>query len=373
MDFSALPPEINSARIYTGPGAGPLTEAAAAWTTLSQELYAAAAEYGSVITSLATTWLGPSSAAMQTAALPFVAWLTSTAGQAEHTAAQAQAAAAAFMGARAASVPPAVIAANRAQLLALIATNVLGQNTPAIAANEAQYAEMWAQDAAAMNAYAASSSAATSGLPRFTPAPQIAYQNSASSAAGQSAAATPGSSSPLLQFLQILIPGYTPGGGLVNVAELLVSPLVAAFVSSGGITQTPVEALSALVALVALLTADTAIAGEQNISLRAIGAAGSAVATAAPQAAAVSVAANVGAGSSIGGMSVPPSWAQPPPARDRPGPPRPVAAHDRYQAAIPALPFMPVTGMRSAQGKVRSEPEYGVVQKVVPSRHPSGG
>jgi PPE-repeat protein len=32
----------------------------------------------------------------------------------------------------------------------LVATNFLGQNTPAIAATEAQYAEMWAQDAAVM-------------------------------------------------------------------------------------------------------------------------------------------------------------------------------------------------------------------------------
>lgn len=31
-----------------------------------------------------------------------------------------------------------------------VATNILGQNTPAIAATETQYAEMWAQDAAAM-------------------------------------------------------------------------------------------------------------------------------------------------------------------------------------------------------------------------------
>ena len=38
---------------------------------------------------------------------------------------------------------------------------LLGQNTPAIAATEAQYAEMWAQDAAAMYGYAGSSAAAS--------------------------------------------------------------------------------------------------------------------------------------------------------------------------------------------------------------------
>ena len=59
------------------------------------------------------------------------------------------------------TVPPPVIAANRAQLASLVATNFLGQNTPAIAATEAHYGEMWAQDAAAMYGYAGSSAAAT--------------------------------------------------------------------------------------------------------------------------------------------------------------------------------------------------------------------
>ena len=53
------------------------------------------------------------------------------------------------------TVPPPVIAANRAQLMALIATNFFGQNTPAIAATEAHYSEMWVQDATAMYGYAA--------------------------------------------------------------------------------------------------------------------------------------------------------------------------------------------------------------------------
>ena len=42
-----------------------------------------------------------------------------------------------------------MIAANRTQLVSLVATNFLGQNTAAIAATEAHYGEMCAQDAAA--------------------------------------------------------------------------------------------------------------------------------------------------------------------------------------------------------------------------------
>jgi PPE-repeat protein len=59
------------------------------------------------------------------------------------------------------TVPPAVIAANRTQLASLVATNVLGQNTPAIAVTEAQYGEMWAQDAAAMCGCAGASASAS--------------------------------------------------------------------------------------------------------------------------------------------------------------------------------------------------------------------
>lgn len=39
LDFGALPPEINSGRMYAGPGSGPLLAAAAAWDALAAELY----------------------------------------------------------------------------------------------------------------------------------------------------------------------------------------------------------------------------------------------------------------------------------------------------------------------------------------------
>jgi PPE-repeat protein len=147
--------------------------AAAGWYGLATELQSVASSYGSVISALTSgSWVGPSSAAMAAAAAPYVAWMSATAGQAELAATQAQAAAAAYEAAFAATVPPPLIAANRAQLMMLIATNLLGQNTPAIAANEAQYTQMWAQDAAAMYGYAANSAAATAQVTPFTAAPQ---------------------------------------------------------------------------------------------------------------------------------------------------------------------------------------------------------
>jgi PPE-repeat protein len=162
MDFGALPPEINSGLMYSGPGSVPMLAAAAAWDGLAAELRSAATGYGSAIAELADAgWQGPSSASMAAAAAPYVAWMHGTAAQAEQAGMQASAAAAAHEAAFAATVPPPIIAANRTLLMSLVATNFLGINTPAIATTEAHYAEMWAQDAAAMYGYAGSSAAAT--------------------------------------------------------------------------------------------------------------------------------------------------------------------------------------------------------------------
>jgi PPE-repeat protein len=172
MDFALLPPEINSARMYAGPGSGPMLAAAAAWEGLAAAMHSAAGSYQSEMVGLtAGPWLGPSSALMAAAAAPYMAWTRITAAQAEQTADQAKAAAAAYEAAFAEIVPPPAIAANRTLLMALIATNLFGQNTPAIATAEAQYAEMWALDAAAMYGYAAASAFATALTP-FTSPPQ---------------------------------------------------------------------------------------------------------------------------------------------------------------------------------------------------------
>jgi PPE-repeat protein len=161
MDFGALPPEINSGRMYSGPGCGSMLAAAAAWTELAEDLHSTAASCQAVIADMTgAAWLGPSSASMAAAVSPYIAWITTTAALCEQTATQAKAAAAAYEAAFAMTVPPAAIAANRAQLMLLIATNILGQNTPAIVATEAHYGEMWAQDATAMYEYAGASAAA---------------------------------------------------------------------------------------------------------------------------------------------------------------------------------------------------------------------
>jgi PPE-repeat protein len=189
MDFGIYPPEINSGRMYAGPGSGPMLAAAQAWGGLADEMYTAATAYQSVVSELTSgSWSGPSSTAMAAAASSYVTWLSSTAAQAEQTAAQAAAAATAYEGAFASTVPPPEIAANRSLLMALLATNFFGQNTPAIAATEAQYAEMWAQDAAAMYVYAGSSAAASALTPFRSPDQNTDPGSSADQAAAVSQA-----------------------------------------------------------------------------------------------------------------------------------------------------------------------------------------
>jgi PPE-repeat protein len=231
MFFAAFPPEINSGRIYSGPGSGPMLAAAAAWDGLANDLQSTAASYSSVISSLTSgPWLGPTSLTMAAAVTPYLTWMQGTAAQAAETASQATAAASAYETAFAAHVPPEEIAANRGQLASLVATNIVGQNNAAIAATEAQYAEMWAQDAVAMDTYAGSSAGASKLTP-FTAAPQTTNSGGLASqaAAAAQAAATPAGTgaqaiastttgaSPLLQWLADLSTDYTTTiTGLLN-------------------------------------------------------------------------------------------------------------------------------------------------------------
>jgi PPE-repeat protein len=170
--FTFFPPELNSALMFAGAGSGPLFMAAAAWDSLASDLSGAASSFQSVISGLTDgPWAGPASVSMAAAATPYVGWLSSAAGQAESAALQARTAATAFESARAATVPTPAVAANRVQLMTLIATNILGQNTPAIFMTEFEYMEMWAQDVAAMVGYHGGATGVAAALPSFSMPP----------------------------------------------------------------------------------------------------------------------------------------------------------------------------------------------------------
>jgi PPE-repeat protein len=338
MDFAMLPPEINSGRMYVGPGSGPMLAAAAAWDGLAAELYSAATAYQSVVSGLtAGPWLGPSSASMAAAAARYVAWMSTTAAQAEQTAAQAKAAAAAYETAFAATVPPPVIAANRSLLMALIATNVLGQNTPAIAATETQYAEMWAQDAAAMYGYAGSSASATTLTPFTPPAPTtnpggLAGRAAAVARATGTSAATntqtvrsqlTSAVPTALQGLASPLPSTSATSGLTGILQSLglTSPqgYAEGAVSSAGLAVSSGAWRSAAEADAAMLAADnemTGMDGQVMGTLGQITGMEGRIMNRFDQLGAVrtAVSAGVGQAISVGALSVPQAWTTAAPA-----------------------------------------------------------
>lgn len=246
MSFMLFPPEVNSALMYSGAGSGPLMAAASAWNELAADLESTATSYQSVIAQLTGgPWLGPTATRMASAAAPYIAWLQGSSIQAAQTSGQASLAAAAYESAFAATVPPSVIAANRALLAALIATNFLGQNTPAIAATEAHYMEMWFQDGLTMDTYAVTSQQATV-LPQQTPAPTTSDGGASAdgAAASQSTANSAGSIGTDLESLLNAYLGNIPSSqslsgdwsavlGDLGVPATLQGDLVSALAGTG--------------------------------------------------------------------------------------------------------------------------------------------
>lgn len=354
MDFGALPPEINSARMYAGPGTAPMMAAAAAWNGLAAELSSTAAGYESVITELTGDWLGPASASMVAAIQPYVAWLNVTAGHAQRAASQATASAAAFEAAFGATVPPPVVAANRAQLAALVATNFLGINTPAIMATEAQYAEMWAQDAAAMYGYAASSAVAgvlnplTPPAPTANPAAQAGLMQAISAlpnavaALASPAAAVPAQATPILGYPIVA----NSINGIVNTAAWwAMNTIPNSVLLSHAMNTAPATALAAA-------STPTVAAAVAPAGLTGFGG--------------TPVLAGVGQASTVGGLSVPASWSAAAPATS------PTVAAGSGWAVAPeqATPVTTVpAGMPMAMAGTSSGfggPRYGFKPTVMP-------
>ncbi|UQX09760.1 PPE family protein [Candidatus Mycobacterium methanotrophicum] len=321
MDFGLLPPEINSGRMYTGPGSAPMLAAAAGWDDLSADLHATAASYDSVISALTARWQGPSAATMAAAAAPFVAWLRATGTQAEQTATQARVAAAAYETAFAATVPPPAIAANRAMLASLIATNLFGQNTAAIAATEADYAEMWAQDALAMYGYASSSSAAAQLRP-FRPPPRTTNPTGAAAQPAAVAQATGTHAPAAPQVLQTLsAPASTAAASTAADPPSLSTPLTLISYAVGGFNPVRMfdpfgafydQGIQTFLAPFNNFNMQNAYSGALSRAAAAAGGVGPGLHT--MNSAGGAVSAGIGRAGLVGGMSAPPGWAGAAPA-----------------------------------------------------------
>ncbi|MDC8983694.1 PPE family protein [Mycobacterium marinum] len=404
MDFGALPPEVNSLRMYSGPGSAPMLAAMAAWDDVSAEMLLTAAAYESVLSALLSDgWLGLASAAMAAAAAPYVTWLSATGLQAAQTAGQAAAAAAAFEAAFAMTVPPSVVAANRVQLLTLVATNFLGINTPAIAATEAEYAEMWAQDATAMYGYAAGSAVAST----LEPFSEPAHTASRSGLAGQTAAVAQAASTAMGGLTQtelpqlmsavpaslqgLAAPAAAPldtiaGSGLLadilnfldgndgNAFGIFLNSSLANGVISAGYTA-PGIVVPAVTSAMADVNA-LALDGLPGIALPITGSdSGDAVWTrmTVPQSGLGGVAAGTNQATMVGRLSVPPSWAGTTEVTDHVATALPgagTATAPEASAAMPGVPGVPAPGAYARS--YGTGPRYGFRLTIMP-RPLSGG
>jgi PPE-repeat protein len=380
MDFAFLPPEINSGRMYSGPGSGSLVAAAGSWDSLAAELDITAETYESVLSGLTSLhWRGPTSVAMAATAAPYMGWLHITAEQTRQTAMQARAAAAAYELAYAMTVPPLAVTANRTQLVSLIATNFFGQNTAAIAATEAQYAEYWAQDAAAMSGYAASSAAAAQLTPFSSPHQTtnpagLTAQDAAVTQANASAAA----SNPLSQAVSAAIQSLQAAANPSSIIPVDLDILDAIRVVGTSINGT--FKMEATTSGIIGAEDDLGILPEPGAETAGV----TPTLTAAPQlnGAASGLGGGTGPGSitatlaragTVGSMSVPTSWAAPSSspitALSGNGLPTLPGTDELAGSGMPGIPGMPGGTVSRPTGVV---PRYGV-RLTVMSRILAGG
>ncbi|AKN16456.1 PPE family protein [Mycobacterium haemophilum DSM 44634] len=307
MDFGALPPEVNSAKMYSGPGAGPMLAAAAAWDSLAADLYSVASSIQSIISELTLgLWLGASSASMAAAAMRYVAWLNVTAAQAKQTDIQIATAAGAYETAFRMTVPPQDVEANRTLVRVLTETNIAGENAPLIADAEAAYDEMWDRDVTAMYGYANAAAAAVAATTPFEAPPEIVNETGL----GQQAIG-------ITMGMRNVLSMLSDNGGMVD--SVLSMADTASSMLAGVLPAAP-----AAVEDTVLAVGDEAAALAQAVG-GALGRAAGVVGVGGPE-----LSAGLGRAMSVGSLSVPPSWD---------------AAN---QAVAPAVRGLPVTGLGHA-------------------------
>lgn len=168
-----IPAEYISNIIYEGPGADSLFFASGQLRELAYSVETTAESLTDRLDELDENWKGSSSDLMADAAGRYLDWLTKHSRQILETAYVIDFLAYVYEETRHKVVPPATIANNREEVHRLIASNVAGVNTPAIADLDAQYDQYRAQNIAVMNDYQSTARFILAYLPRWQEPPQI--------------------------------------------------------------------------------------------------------------------------------------------------------------------------------------------------------
>ena len=381
FEFAALPPEITSTLIWTGPGSAPLMAAAGAYANLAAEVSTTATSWESIITSLTTDmWTGGGSSAAAAAAQPIVTYLTDTATALEQASSAATASAAAFEAAHAGVVNPALVFTNRAEFAAALAA--VPFSLPQLMELEVEYNEMWVQDATAMSAYQAATEAAAAMIQPVTPlvstvdpaGPALADSNSLFQAADAST---------LADALQITGPPFASNNIIQSLDGFLGTPAVfnaingavntsAWFVMTAIPTAVSLGHVLASAAVPAAAVSDVVPAGAGGIVEGAV------VSSVTPMAGAgglgTAASASLGSASTVSRLSVPASWAaNAAPATELAAATAPLegsgwtaAAEEAGVMGAPGMPGM-VGGAKGA-GAFGSGPRYGFKPIVMPKQ-----
>jgi PPE-repeat protein len=249
-------------------------------------------------------------------------------------------------------------------LSALTESNILGQNVPAIAAVEARYAEMWAQDASAMYGYAASSAVAG----RLDPLIKPSHHSNPAGMANQAGAVGRAAASTSAQQVGLNNLISNAPNAVQSLAAPIASTPAAAELNAlihsiDGLLGTPFVH-SALTHTVSGSVADhgvTAATGNPGDDDTE-----GAVSKTAPAVAATARSTGLGTAYSVGRLSVPASWSTAAPATTAAtaadGTGWAVPAEDGPTAAMPPGPGVAVSEGDAGVGAV---PRYGVKPVVM--------
>ena len=186
--WSAFPPEVNAGQLMAGDQGASIAAAAAAYEALAAALIAEGAKMAATAgTTAATGWEGVGGAAMVATAMPYVAALEALSGWMQQSAASAAAIEQAYVTAKAAMIQVPVCTTNRTTQAGLVATNIIGQNTPAIIGLDTEYfGHFWTQNAGNMGGYEAIVTPIIAGL--GIPPPPAPMTANPAGPAGQAAA-----------------------------------------------------------------------------------------------------------------------------------------------------------------------------------------